>query len=82
MQAKYVPEGSSGLGVESYDPQVLDLKPGLVARQSADLSSAERQYEQLLKTETDPQVRDDLEILLKATRDERTSLELNDRLML
>ncbi|HEY2807695.1 MAG TPA: DUF885 domain-containing protein [Steroidobacteraceae bacterium] len=82
VQAKYVPEGSSGLGVESYDARVLDLKPGLVARQSADLSSAEHRYEQLLRTETDPQVRDDLEILLKATRDQRASLELNDRLML
>src|SRR5450432_2454616 len=82
VQAKYVPEGSSGLGAESYDAQVLDLKPGVVSRESADMRGAELQYEQLLKAETDPRVRDDLEILLKATRDQRTSLELNDRLML
>ncbi len=82
VQAKYVPEGSSALGVESHDSQVLDLKPGLVARQSADLTGAEHQYEQLLATESDPRVREDLEILLKATRDQRTTLELNDRLML
>ena len=82
VQAKYVPEGSSALGVESYDTQIFDLKPGVVARQSADLRAIEVQYEQLLKTESDPRVREDLEILLKATRDQRTTLELNDRLML
>ena len=82
VQARYVPEGSSGLGVESYDPQVLDLKPGVVARQSADLAATQLKYEQLLKSESDPRVRQDLEILLKATRDQRTTLELNDRLML
>ena len=32
VQAKYVPEGSSGLGVERYDDLVLDLKPAVVAR--------------------------------------------------
>ena len=82
VQAKYVPEGSSALGVESYDARIFDLKPDVVARQAADLRKAEAQYEQLLKTETDPRVREDLEILLKATRDQRTTLELNDRLML
>ncbi len=82
VQAKYVPEGSSALGAESYDAQIFDLKPGVVARQSADLRVAETQFEQLLKAETDPHVREDLEILLKATRDQRTTLELNDRLML
>jgi hypothetical protein len=82
VQAKYVPEGSSARGEERYDAQVLDLKPGVVSRQAADLRSAEVQYEQILQAEADPRVRDDLEILLKATRDQRTSLELNDRLML
>jgi hypothetical protein len=82
VQAKYVPEGSSALGVERYDPQVLDLKTGVVTRQSADLRATELRYEQLLQTESDPRVREDLEILLKAARDQRTTLELNDRLML
>ena len=82
VQAKYVPEGSSARGEERYDAQVLDLKPGVVSRQAADLRSAEVQYEQILQAEADPRVRDDLEILLKAARDQRTSLELNDRLML
>jgi Bacterial protein of unknown function (DUF885) len=82
VQAKYVPEGSSALGVETYDPQILDLKPAVVAREAADLHAAEAQYEQLLKSESDPRVRDDLEILRNATREQRVSLELNDRLML
>ncbi len=62
---------------------ILDLRPrSVVARESADLHGAEEQYQQALKSETDPRVRADLAILLKATRDQRSSLELNDRLML
>jgi uncharacterized protein (DUF885 family) len=82
LQARYVPEEGSARGLERYDGQVLDMKPGMVARQSADLRALEAQYEQLLKDEADPRVREDLEILTKAARDQRVSNELNERLML
>ncbi len=82
VQAKYAPEGASGLGVERYDSEVLDLRPRVVARESLDLRAVEARYGQLLKSETDPRVRDDLEILLKAAWDQRVTLELDDRLML
>lgn len=82
VQTKYQPESSSALGVESHDADVLDLKPRTVQRQEADLGAVVAQYERALKGETDPRMRTDLEILLKSARDQRTSLELNDQLML
>ena len=54
-----------------------------MARQAADLRRPwPRSTQQALKGETDPRVRQDLEILLKSTRDQRITLELNDRLLL
>ncbi|MBV9344811.1 MAG: DUF885 domain-containing protein [Gammaproteobacteria bacterium] len=81
-QGKYTPEPAGVLGLERYDADILDLKPNVVARQEADLEAVAARYEAMLKTESDPQVREDLQILLKSARDQRTTLELNDRLML
>jgi len=39
VQAKYAPETVSAFGVEKYDADVLDLKPGTVTRQEADLDA-------------------------------------------
>jgi uncharacterized protein (DUF885 family) len=82
VQAKYGPEGISAAGVEGHDRDVLDLKPRVVARQAADLEAVAAQYAETLKGESDPLVRQDLEILLKSARDQRITLELNDRLLL
>jgi hypothetical protein len=82
VQAKYTPEGFSGLGVERHDAQVFDVKPRVVQRQEADLDAVAAQYEQALKNETDSLVRQDLQILLKAARDQRTTTALQDRLLL
>jgi Bacterial protein of unknown function (DUF885) len=81
-QGKYAPESVSALGVERYDAEIFDLKPRTVERQEADLDTVATQYEQAIKGESDPQVRQDLEILLKAARDQRTTTELQDRLLL
>jgi hypothetical protein len=82
VQGKYAPESVSALGVERYDPDIFDLKPRTVERQEADLEAVAAQYEQALKSESDPQVRQDLQILLKAARDQRVTTELQDRLLL
>jgi hypothetical protein len=39
-------------------------------------------YERALATASDPRVKQDIEILLKSARDQRVTLELNERLML
>ncbi|HEY0767650.1 MAG TPA: DUF885 domain-containing protein [Steroidobacteraceae bacterium] len=79
---KYAPENASAYGVEGHDGEVLDLKPGHVQRQKADLEAVAAQLSEALKSETDARVRQDLQILLKSARDQRTTLELNERLML
>jgi hypothetical protein len=80
--ARYAPETASSLGVEGHDEEVLDLKPGTVRRQEADLDAVAAQLAGALKGESDMRVRQDIEILLKSARDQRVTLELNDRLML
>ncbi len=79
---KYAPETAAALGVEGHDSEVRDLKPDNVRRQEADLDAVAAQLSEALKRETDPRVKQDLEILLKSARDQRTTLELNDRLLL
>ena len=79
---KYAPETAAAIGVEGHDGEVRDLKPGNVRRQEADLDAVAAQLSEALKSETDPRIKQDLEILLKSARDQRTTLELNDRLML
>jgi hypothetical protein len=82
VQAKYAPETVSALGVEKYDAGVLDLKPGTVTRQEADLDAVAQEYTAELKEVRDPRVKEDLEILIKSAQDQRRTLALNERLML
>ena len=81
VQAKYAPETVSAFGVEKYDADVLDLKPATVTRQEADLDAVVQEYTAELKDVSDPRVREDLEILIRSAQDQRTTLALNDRLM-
>jgi uncharacterized protein (DUF885 family) len=80
--ARYSPEGASSLGVEGHDNEIVDLKPGVSERLSADLQTAQTQLETAKTKATDPQVRQDLDILIGAARDQRTTQDLNRRLML
>ncbi len=80
--AKYTPENAAALGVEGHDSEVRDLKPDNVRRQEADLDAVAAQLAAALTSETDPRVKQDLEILLKSARNQRTTLELSDRLLL
>jgi hypothetical protein len=80
--AKYSPESASQFGLEGYDGDIFDAKPNTVQRQEAALDAVAAGYEKALAAESDPRVRQDLQILLKSARDQRTTFELNDRLML
>lgn len=82
VQAKYAPEQVASFGLEAHDRDILDLKPGVVGRQEADLSAVAQELTAALDKERDPRVREDLQIMLKAAVDQRTTLELNDRLLL
>ncbi|MFC4311416.1 DUF885 domain-containing protein [Steroidobacter flavus] len=80
--AKYSPESATTFGVDGHDADVVDLKPGFSERQQADLRAAQAKLESLRASVSDPQVRQDIEILIKAAVDQRQTLELNDRFLL
>lgn len=82
IMARYSPEGASFFGVEGHDDEIVDLKPGNSQRQQADLQAAQSRLEGLRATVSDPSVRQDVDILIKAAGDQRRTLELNDRLLL
>ena len=80
--ARYNPESAADLGVEGHDTGIFDLKPGFDTRFEADLASVATQLDGKLATEKDTHVQQDLHILIDAAVDNRTTSEMNRRLML
>ncbi|WP_175597048.1 DUF885 domain-containing protein [Peristeroidobacter soli] len=80
--ARYSPEGASSFGVEGHEAEVVDLKPGFLERQQTDLKAAQAQLETVRATVSDARVRQDIDILIKAARDQQHTIELNQRLLL
>ncbi|MBZ2207216.1 DUF885 domain-containing protein [Massilia soli] len=74
--AKYSPEGASALGVDGFDEQITDLSRDLYEPTNKDLRAAIAELEKRLKAETDPKVKQDLEILIGSARDQMTSSRL------
>ena len=64
--AKYAPEAASRFGVEGHDTDVTTLPLDTNARQIAALNAAIGQLKAKLATETDPAVRQDLNILINS----------------
>ena len=82
LMARYMPESAAALGVEGHDSDVFDLKPRYDERFEADLERTAKDLEGRLATTTDPRVRQDLQILIQAAREQATTSQLNRRLML
>lgn len=82
VMARYAPETAASLGVSGYDDKIIDLGPKLIERQDADFAAAIRTLEQARANATHDLVRLDLDILIRAARDQRETLALNDELML
>ena len=80
--AKYQPEFAASLGVEGFDAEVFDLKPDYDRRFQADLLAVAKDLESRVAAEPDPRVRQDLQILVGAARDQQATAEVNRRLML
>jgi hypothetical protein len=68
VQARFLPELASRHGVERVDDQILDLKPGHGERYRAALREAIATIEARGAAETDPRVRRDVAIIVKAAR--------------
>ncbi|HEX7013458.1 MAG TPA: DUF885 domain-containing protein [Steroidobacteraceae bacterium] len=82
VNARYNPEFAATVGVEGHDTEIIDLKPRFSERQEADLEAAARKLESLRESVTDERVRQDVQLLIQAARDQKRSLELNRQLML
>ncbi|HWP94206.1 MAG TPA: DUF885 domain-containing protein [Gammaproteobacteria bacterium] len=64
VDADFNPEFAAQIGLDGYDALILDIRPGYQERYRKALEKVTAQYRQALRTETDPQVRQDLEILI------------------
>jgi hypothetical protein len=67
--AKYGPESASQLGVDGYDEAITDFSRDLYDAQNADLQSAVTDYKARLAAESDPKVKQDLQILINAAQE-------------
>jgi hypothetical protein len=80
--AKFNPEGAGQLGVEGLDREIIDLKPELTVRFRKAVDEAERVLQEKMKTEKEPAVRQDLEILIDSADDAAKGIELTQKYML
>jgi uncharacterized protein (DUF885 family) len=80
--AKYSPESASSLGVDGYDEQITDMSRDLYDASVKDTRAVVAELQKRLKAETDPKIRQDLEILINAANDNLASNALQRKLML
>ena len=68
-QAKLSPEGAGQSGVDGLDEAITDITPGFRERAKATVEAARKTLQEKLAAETDPQVRQDLTIMVKDADD-------------
>jgi uncharacterized protein (DUF885 family) len=64
MLSRFHPEAGSQFGMPGVDERVIDLGPGIAERELAGMRETEAALRERLGAENDPQVRQDLEIML------------------
>lgn len=77
MSAHFVPEFAGQQGIEGFDEEIFDLKPNLYERRQAVNEGKLEYLAEVRAEETDPRVLQDIEIMIKATRDEMESNRVN-----
>ena len=75
--AKFAPEFAGQTGVSGYDEGIFDLKENLVERQIQNAENNLQMLNEYLSKEKDPRVRQDIEIMMQATRDNIESTRIN-----
>ena len=68
VTAAFNPEGASGMGVDGMDDRIVDLKPEFRARMRKATEEAQAELTRRLQAETDPLVKQDIEVLLDVIR--------------
>ncbi|MFC0676544.1 DUF885 domain-containing protein [Lysobacter korlensis] len=81
-QAPFTPEQMSFFGVPGFDTHVFDFRPGHAERFRAATAKARDELVAKAKTERDPNVQQDLAILIQAANDAIEASEINERLTL
>ena len=79
---RFQPESASSTGFTGFDDKIADLQPGITARYVAAETAARDELARRILAETDPLVRQDLEILVKAASDDIATTLLQDKLLL
>ncbi|ATB36932.1 hypothetical protein CYFUS_002347 [Cystobacter fuscus] len=82
LLARFDPEDASALGMTGRDEQVMDLGPGVAGRKRAAMTQAKATLEQRLEAEKDPNVRQDLRILVDAVDEAIQESTLQERYLL
>jgi uncharacterized protein (DUF885 family) len=82
VQARFSPEFATQVGLPGYDDKVADLKPNVDARTRAALVDAKAKLGKMLTGEKDANVRQDLQIMIKAADLQIEGIDLNDKYML
>lgn len=80
--AKYSPEGASNLGVDGFDEQITDMSRDQFEANNKDTRAVIAELQKRLKTETDPKVKQDLEILIGTAEDQLRSAAINRKYLL
>jgi uncharacterized protein (DUF885 family) len=82
VMARFTPETATQVGVPGYDDKVVDLKPDSDARTRAAYVGARSKLQGMLAKEKDTNVRQDLQIMIKAADLAIEGIDLNDKYML
>jgi uncharacterized protein (DUF885 family) len=82
MQAEFQPEGASQSGLEQYDGRAIDLGPNLAERFVAAEEAKLAELRTALAAESDPNVKQDLEILIDSLERDIEGTRLSERLTL
>ncbi|HTQ80513.1 MAG TPA: DUF885 family protein, partial [Thermoanaerobaculia bacterium] len=77
--ARLSPEDAGQVGLSGFDDQITDLSPGFQERAIAAFEKAEATLKERLAKETDPNVRQDLEILIQAAERNVTGQRLTEK---
>jgi hypothetical protein len=77
VSARFSPESAAALGQSGYDEKVIDLGPRFVERRIEAYTAVLTELNKRLAAETDPHIREDLEITIRASQLTIRGLELS-----
>lgn len=82
LTARFSPESATDIGVKGYDEKTADLGPDIDNRQRQALTAVRATLVQKLAAEKDPNVHQDLQILIKQVDSNLKGLDINAKYML